>query len=475
MRPKKHQQLLRKAAPVGSKTILILAVLALIGGNALGEKTGSGCDLTLYSDGDHTAVSTMFEHSDEGCRYWISRSANFIGQGHQAFQSSYIGANSLQSKPEFAASGVMTVFTGYKLSRNLQTLAEAEQAVGQIVSNGFGLGAFPYPDKPRDLGLNQAPYLARAMVRYSIPLGGGMAESGRTPFDLSTSAHRLEIIGGKFALNDFFDQNDVSSNNDLQFMNLTINQNGAWDYAENSRGYTDGTVIQWITPRWTLRFGEALMQKAAKSEQLDANLSRAHSDNAELELHPVIENKFESVIRLAVYHNHASMGSFRDAILASSGTGVAPQITAHQVMGNKYGAGVNIQQNLGDLRLFVRGGWNDGRYQTLGYTEVDRTASFGGDLKSSTWHRDEDQAGAAFVINALSGDHSHYLALGGIGTWVGDGRLNYATEKVFEGYYTLHCWSGIFLTADVQRITNPAYNRDRGPILMPGVRLHLDF
>jgi high affinity Mn2+ porin len=456
--------------------VLVLAVLALVSGNALAQRTTSEPTVTSSDDRSDEAATTRFEHSDDS-RYWISRAVNFIGQGHQDSPSPYSGANSLRSKPEFAASGVMTLYTGYKLTGNLQTLTTTEQAVGHTVSNGLGLGGFSDPNNTRGPALGQAPYLARAMVRYSIPLGGGMVGSIRTPLDFSkkASAPRLEIIGGKFSLNDFFDQNDVSSNNDLQFMNFAINHDGAWDYAGNSRGYTYGSVIQLIMPRWTLRFGEALMPKAARSKFLEANLSRANSDNAELEFHPVVHDKFMSVIRLSVFHNHASMGSFRDAILASQGAGVAPDITAHQVTANKYGFGANIQQNLGDVRLFVRGGWSDGRYETLGYTEVDRTGSFGGDLKGSTWHRDEDKVGTAFVVNALSGDHRRYLALDGMGTWIGDGRLNYATEKAFESYYTMHCWNGIFLTADVQRITNPAYNRDRRPILMHGFRLHVDF
>ena len=474
MRQKKNQTLLRKAAHVFLLGMTL--ILLLLCGNALAQKDAPEPTINSSDDGDDEAVTTMFEHPDDS-RYWISGSLNAIAQGHESFHSPYSGANSLLSKPEFAASGVMTLYTGYKLTNHLQSLATVEEAVGHAVSDGVGLGGFTNPDNIHDPELGQAPYLARAMMRYSIPLGGGMVESERTPIDLTTktSARRLEMIAGKFALTDFLDQNDVSSDSNLQFMNLTINQNGAWDYAGNSRGYTDGAVIQLIMPRWTLRFGEALMPKAAKSQFLEANLSQARSDNVELELHPVLDEKFMSVIRLFGFDNHASMGSFRDAILASQGTGVAPVITAHRVAASKYGFGVNIQQDLGEVRLFSRGGWNDGRYETLGFTEVDRTGSFGGDVSGSMWERELDRVGVAFVINGLSGDHRQYLALGGVGTWIGDGRLNYATEKIFESYYTLHCWRGIFLTADVQHITNPAYNRDRGPVLMPGFRLHVDF
>jgi high affinity Mn2+ porin len=470
-----HQPTTSNAVWIFVRMAMVLAVLAFFGGNLVAQKTDSRPTPGLSEDDDH--ATTMFEHPDES-RYWISGSINFIGQGHEDFMASYSGEKSLRSKPEFATSGVVTLYACFKLTRSLQVLVTSEEAVGHAVSSGFGLGGSTNPDNTHDPLLGRSPYIARAMVRYSIPLGGGMVSAERNQFDLSTnvSARRLELIGGKFALNDFFDQNDVSSDSDLQFMNLTVNQNGAWDYAGNSRGFTNGAIVQLIMPRWALRFGESLMPKAPGSQFLDANLSRAHSDNAEWELHPIVDGKFMSVIRLFAFGNHALMGKFRDAILTSQRSAAAPDITAHRLAGRtKYGFGANFQQNLGAIRLFSRGGWNDGHDETSGYTEVDRTVSFGGDIKGNIWHRKLDRVGAAFVVNGLSADHRQYLATGGMGTWIGDGQLKYATEKIFESYYTLHCWRGVFLTADLQHITNPAYNEDRGPVLIPGFRLHVDF
>ena len=85
-----------------------------------------------------------------------------------------------------------------------------------------------------------------------------------------------------------------------------------------------------------------------------------------------------------------------------------------------------------------------------------------------------DRAGFAFAANALSGDHREYLALGGKGFLLGDGRLNYGKEKIVESFYTVHLWRGGFASFDLQHINNPGYNRDRGPVLVPALRLHLD-
>src|SRR5690348_4918183 len=78
----------------------------------------------------------------------------------------------------------------------------------------------------------------------------------------------------------------------------------------------------------------------------------------------------------------------------------------------------------------------------------------------------------ALPISAIA--HQKYLALGGRGFLLGDGGLHYGRETIVEGYYNLHLWRGVYLGADLQHINNPGYNRDRGPALVPGLRLHLD-
>ena len=138
--------------------------------------------------------------------------------------------------------------------------------------------------------------------------------------------------------------------------------------------------------------------------------------------------------------------------------------------------GINFEQELTkSLRVFSRFGWNDGRNESYAYTEVDQTLQFGGDLKGILWRRKLDKLGAAFVINGISDDHRRYLELGGKEFLLGDGRLTYSRENIFEGYDTVHFWRGIFASFDLQHINNPGYNRDRGPVLVPGLRLHLEF
>lgn len=81
----------------------------------------------------------------------------------------------------------------------------------------------------------------------------------------------------------------------------------------------------------------------------------------------------------------------------------------------------------------------------------------------------------ALVSNAIKKGHQIYLAEGGIRFLLGDGRLNYGRENIVEWYYSAYAWRGIYLGPALQHITNPGYNRDRGPVLIPGFRLHLEF
>lgn len=421
----------------------------------------------------------IFDHPS-GTRWWVSGQMNFIGQGHGAFPAPYSGPNSLKNTSEFALSDVLTLYTGYEVTSRLQVLVDIEQAGGHGISDALGIGGFTNLDVVRNPDLSKAPYLARGMIRYTIPLGGGTVETERGWFDLDASApaRRIEILAGKFSLPDVFDANAVGSDSHLQFMNWADDQNGAWDYAANTRGYTDGVVVEYIAPSWALRYGAAMMPKTANGIFLDADLARARGDNLELELHPALFRHHPSAARLLSYVNRANMGSYREAIDDyRAGLVSVPDITAVRRQGRKkYGFGVNLQQSLpGNFEAFARLGWSDGHNESFAYTEVDRSASVGADLRGDAWRRKLDKVGAAFVVNGLSGDHREYLALGGLGFILGDGALDYGTERIFETYYTAHLWRGFFGAIDLQHVTDPGYNRDRGPVWVPSVRLHIDF
>ncbi len=272
--------------------------------------------------------------------------------------------------------------------------------------------------------------------------------------------------------------NEVGSDSHFQFLNWTVDNNGAYDYAADTRGYTAGLIAEYHDRSWAFRFAECLMPQVANGIDLEFNLRKARAENFELELHPGLHLKQPPTVRLLSYVNHANMGVYRDAVNAYfAGRTSTPQITAHPFRTTvKYGFEVNLEQNLPhEVRAFARWGWNEGQHESFAYTEVDQTWEAGADIAGARWHRPVDKIGAAFVSNGISADHQQYLRLGGLGFILGDGGLSYGREVIEEAYYNAHFWRGLFVAFDLQHINNPGYNQVRGPVLVPGFRTHLEF
>jgi high affinity Mn2+ porin len=412
-------------------------------------------------------------------RFWISGQVNIIRQQNPAFDAKYSGLNSFQPEKGHATSRVMTLFTGFRISTRLEILADVESAGGSGLSSALGIAGFTNVDVVRNPTLGQAPYVSRVMLHYTIPLGKETTEATRNPLSLATivPARRLELRFGKLSTVDFFDLNSVGSDSHLQFMNWAAVNNGAFDYAADTRGYTYGFVAEFYSGNWAARFGEMLMPTVANGIDLDWNIARASGENFELEYRPTFIPKRSTVLRALSFVNHANMGSYRAAIDGYlSGRDSVPDVTLYRKQGTvKYGFGLNAEQELSHLwRAFGRLGWNNGNSESFAYTEIDRTAEAGTDFRGDPWRRSQDKVGAAFIVDGLSGDHRRYLALGGVGFILGDGGLNYALEKIFETYYTAHIWRGVSFAADYQHVSDPGYNQDRGPVSVFSLRLHIE-
>jgi high affinity Mn2+ porin len=422
--------------------------------------------------------STVLPHPND-TRWYIGGQFNTIFQGHPSFRAKYSGPNSLHSNAESEDSRVYTLYTGLELTGTTEVLLHLESTSGRGISDALGLAGFTNLDVVRNPNLGAKPYIARAIVHQVIPLSQDTEEASRTPLSLFTKlpVRRLEIRAGKLSLPDFFDQNDAGSDSHLQFLNWTVDNDGAYDYAADTRGYTQGAQIEYHDHGTVVRFAEMRMPRVANGLKLDP-FRKARAENIELEIHPKLLAKQATSVRLLGFVNHANMGDYRRAIdLFLAGAAPVPDITATRRPGSvKYGFGLNLQQDIAaGLRCFVRVGWNEGRHESFAYSEVDQTVEAGADLRGARWKRKRDKVGLAFVSNAISSVHQQYLALGGQGFLLGDGALTYGRETIVESYYTAHLWRGVFASADVQHINNPGYNRDRGPVLAPALRLHVDF
>ena len=422
---------------------------------------------------------TIFNHSDNS-RFWAAGQINVIHQQHPSFPAKYTGENSLQPTREKATSRVLTLYTGIAVTKSAEILFDLESTGGRGLSDALGLAGFTNLDVVRNPSLGSKPYVARILFHAILNLRGEPVHAGRNFLSMATekSDKRLEIYAGKLSLADLFDANSIGTDSHLQFMNWTVDNNGAYDYAADTRGYTWGVVADYEHRRWAVRFAEALMPKVANGIDMDWNIRRARSENLEWQWLPALSPEHKTTIRVLSYLNHANMGSYPESIDAFlERRDVAPDIEAHRRQGRKkYGFGINGEQHLTDnLRMYSRAGWNEGRHESFAYTEVNSTAAVGADVQGNRWKRPADKLGIAAVTNGISGDHRRYLELGGHGFLLGDGALRYGRENIVELYYTAHVTHGISISADLQHIRNPGYNRDRGPVWVPGARLHLEF
>jgi hypothetical protein len=419
-------------------------------------------------------AQTLFDHPDDRW-FYVGGQINIIAQHHGDFTSPYSGENSFRAPSESAMSRVVTLYLGARRS-SWEVVLNFESAGGGGLSDAFGLGGFVDLDVVRNPTLGSSPYLARLMVSKTFALSTARADADASPLALTSRVpeRRLVVRAGKFGLVDFFDVNSVLTDSHRQFTNWTVDNNGGYDYAADTRGYTYGVLVELDTPRWSLRGAEALMPTIANGIVLDTDVAHARGENVELELRPAPG----SVLRLLGYANHANMGSYSEANQAFlSGRDARPDIEAHRVQGRvKYGVGLNVEHSwAAGVRVGGRAGWNEGRHESFAYTEVNNTVAGGIDVAGARWHRAADRFGVAVASNGLSDDHREYLRLGGLGFLLGDGALRYGREQIIEAYYNAALWRGISVSAGVQTIWNPGYNRDRGPVTVEMARVHFDF
>jgi high affinity Mn2+ porin len=268
-------------------------------------------------DSEAGESDTVFPHTLTG-RYWISGQANVILQAHGAFPAEYSGTNSLTNWAQSATSHLLTLYTGYEFSQTTEVFADIEDATGNGIGKSSGLAGYVNLDAVRlreGAPLSKATYLAQLMLREIIPLTSERVDAERDELHLATSvpARRLELRAGKMDLTDFFDVNTYGSDSNLQFLNWTVDSNGAYDVASNTRGYTDAVMLEYDDSSRAVRFAEALMPKVADSEFLDADLARARSENLELEASGKHIMDRNGTVRLLGYLNHGNMGSYREA------------------------------------------------------------------------------------------------------------------------------------------------------------------
>jgi len=403
--------------------------------------------------------------------------ATYIRQFKPAFSAPYSGTNSLTPDRAYSYSLTGTLFAGAKLTETLEFYFNPEAAQGVPFSELHGVAGFTNAEIARTSGPTLKAYVARAFFRQTWNLGGEWEPQPSAPNQVATSyaAERVVLTVGVISVLDIFSVIDYSGDPRRQFMNWSSTTYGAWDFPADARGYTGGAALEYISPRFSARAGWFAGPKESNGLALDYSLGKFYGSVVEFEWPFELRGRPGSVQVLA-FNNRANMGNFDDAIALGRATGTVPDLTLVRRPQNKWGFGVTVQQALADeVGGYLRAGWNDGKTETFMFTEIDRSIAAGVLIGGKRWGRERDSAGVSAYLNMLGGSHRDYLALGGLGFFLGDGRLNYGPESTYEVFYRFNVWKRIWLSADYQFQLNPGYNRDRGPVNYIGFRIHTDF
>ncbi len=408
----------------------------------------------------------------------------FISQKHLGFKAAYGGDKSLADSVEPTASSITTtLFLGRKLWKGAAFYFNPEISGGKGLSFASGVAGALNGETYRVGAVEPAIFIARAYLQQNIPLGNTTYED--VPADVNqindkVPASRITISAGKFSIADFYDDNAYSKDPRSQFFNWSLWANGAWDYPANTRGYTEGLVIELIKPKWAIRLSSVAEPGIANFHTMEYN-THAHAETFEYQ-HKISINKRQGNIHFLASSNHNRAPSYANGLKAIA---INDTFTLDVIRGNvkndkyggsKYALGLNIEQELtNDIGVFSRVGWNDGKYASWAFTEIDQTLSLGLSVKGNKWKRADDVCGVATVINGISAAHRAFLKAGGYGFIIGDGALNYGNENIIEAYYNAKLSKFLWLTFDYQFVKNPAYNKDRGPVHVFGIRGHIEF
>ena len=405
--------------------------------------------------------------------------ATYIWQKHPGFSAAYSGPNSLLSSPEKSYSFTSTAFLGLRLARDTEIYFNPEAVQGVAFSGLTGLGGLNNSELQKTAGSSLTLYRARLFVRQTWGLGGEReaVESDQNQLAGSRDKKRVVLTAGNLAVSDIFDTNAYAHDARTQLMNWSFLTHGAYDFAADARGYSWGAALEYVDDDWTLRAGRFLQPKEPNGLPLDFAIGRHYGDQIEVEKSYQLAGQ-PGKARLLLFRNRTVMGGFNDALAQAAGTGGVPDTALVRRLRSKTGFGLNLEQALSpDVGAFARFARSKGETEVYAFAEIDQSLSVGTRVQGGLWGRPQDSVGLAYAQNGLSPVHQAFLAAGGIGFFVGDGRLNYRPEKIVEGYYSLgvNVLRHSALSLGLQYIRNPAYNADRGPVKVVSVRLHTEF
>ncbi|HEY0266791.1 MAG TPA: carbohydrate porin [Rhizomicrobium sp.] len=417
------------------------------------------------------------ETGADGEDWAIHGQATVIEQYHPAFRSAYRGANSLDPGSRGDETVNVTAYAGARPWDGGEVWADLEMDQGFGLSNTLGVAAFTNGEGSK-VG-KAVPYLRlhRLFFRQSFDLGGDAAalESQANQLAGSRTADNLVLTLGKFSPTDIFDTNDYAHDAAHDFLSWGLIDAAPWDYAADAWGYSYGGAAEWTFSDWSLRGGLFNLSRIPNGTDLTRGFGQYQVDGE-------IERRFtlggrDGKIKLLGFASRGRLGDYNDAVALSVASGKPADITLVRRGAWKSGVSLNAQQALDEnWGVFARAALDDPSKEGDEFTDMANSVSAGVSLKGTSWDRKDDTVGLAFESGGIGKAAQRFFALGGLGILIGDGRLDhYDREDIVEGYYSARLWDGIDATLDYQFIANPAYNADRGPASVLGLRLHGEF
>jgi high affinity Mn2+ porin len=448
---------------------------------ALGAQTiDSGLSLHMLKAGLNYRLGTTpesFKLPDgiDADRWSFHGQSTFLQQYAFPFRSPYRGLNSLIPN-EGRETFDITLYAGFRLWSGAELWVNPEINQGFGLSGTLGIAGFSSGEAYK-VGAS-VPYarMTRYFVRQTIDLPGetDKVQGEINQFNGSRSSNRLVFTVGKFGVADVFDTLNTAHDARRDFMNWSVIDQGSFDYAADAFGFTYGATAEWYQGDWTFRGGLFDMSIVPNSVQLDPTFKQFQWVGEIEHRHKLWGQPGQ--INVTAFLSRARMGKFDDAILLAQAMGGLPDIAAVRHYDSRSGIHVGVEQQfMTGVTTFARAGLADGKFESYEFTDIDRTVSAGLTVSGQHWGRPDDKLGFAGVVNSISDSHKAFLNAGGLGILVGDGKLpNPGAEKIIEMYYAFPV-GFLRMTLDYQLVTNPGYNRDRGPASIIGTRLRAQF
>ncbi|MCF2521737.1 carbohydrate porin [Bradyrhizobium sp. G127] len=437
-----------------------------------------GLNYRLWDSPPWTSGSTIKPPKLPESTDWnVHGQTTLITQGYPSFRSPYQGMNSLPGAGRTRETWTVGAFLGWRLWEGGEFYFNPELAQGFGIGSTLGLAGFSNGEAQKG-GAEYPKFRAqRYFFRQTFGLGGEQEDVADAANQLpgKRDIDRITVTVGRFAVGDYFDGNAYAKDPRADFMNWAMWSSAAYDFPADLPGFTRGAVVELNRKDWAVRAGLFQVPSQPNSDVLTFKTGGAVVEFEER--HAIFSQPGK--LRVGVFANRGNTGNYRDVLGISSanpGLDINDIVIGERRERSKYGFYVNAEQQVAtDVGIFARASWNDGQSEILSFTDIDRSVSGGVSIKGSYWGRPADTFALGGAVNGLSNAHRDFLAAGGKGLLIGDGRLNYGNERILETYYAVALSKAFTFTADYQLIVNPAYNADRGPVSIFSGRLHGEF